>query len=260
MTEKKKFTKADVFKFLGLIAFFILVGLIVYLLWSPMAELLEEGGAARVIDRVQEAGAWGVLILLGLQFLQIVVAFIPGEVTQLAAGILYGPWLGTLIILIGCIISSAFIYLVVHRLGAPFVHSLVSTKYLEKFQEFEKKGKLKIIVFILFLIPGLPKDVFTYLVPLTDMKMKDFLLISNTARLPAIFVSTFAAAELAEGKIIKSAIIFGVAALLLVIGFIFREKLMSVAGQAAHRISEKLHPKKNDKSDSDEDSDEETSH
>ena len=57
-----------------------------------------------------------------------------------------------------------------HKLGAPFVQSMVPVQYLEKFRKFEKTGKLNIIVFILFLIPGLPKDVFTYLVPLTDMR------------------------------------------------------------------------------------------
>lgn len=245
MTEQKKFSKADIFKFVGLIAFFILMGLIVSFMWPYLSDLFEEGGAERVIERVQGAGGWGVLILFGLQFLQIVVAFIPGEITQFAAGILYGPWLGMLIVLIGCVISSAFIYMIVHRLGAPFVHGIVSTKYLEKFQEFEKGGKLKIIVFILFLIPGLPKDVFTYLVPLTDMKMKDFLIISNIGRIPGIFVSTFAASGLAEGKIIQSIIIFGVAAILLILGLIFRERLMDTVGRATHMISNKIHSEKN---------------
>ena len=45
------------------------------------------------IDSVRNAGPMGFLILLALQFLQIVVAFIPGEATQMAAGMLYGPWI-----------------------------------------------------------------------------------------------------------------------------------------------------------------------
>ena len=61
---------------------------------------------------------------------------------------------------------------------------MVPTKYLDKFRAFEKSGKLNMIVFILFLIPGLPKDVFTYLVPLTDMRMRDFVLLSNIGSIP----------------------------------------------------------------------------
>ena len=106
---------------------------------------------------------------------------------------LYGPWVGAAVILVGCMISSAFIFVLVHKLGAPFVQSMVPTNYLEKFRRFEKTGKLNIIVFVLFLIPGLPKDVFTYLVPLTDMNMRTFLLLSNVGRIPGIIVSTYAA-------------------------------------------------------------------
>lgn len=135
-------------------------------------------GVDRVIERIQDAGAAGVLVLLALQFIQVVVAFIPGEVTQMAAGMLYGPLWGSLLILFGCAISSAFVYELVHRLGAPFVKDLISDQHLKKFQDFEKTERLNIIVFILFLIPGLPKDTFTYIVPLTDMKLSSLWLSS----------------------------------------------------------------------------------
>lgn len=158
-----KMEKADIFKFVGLIAFFAIMVLIVVMLWPYFHELFEPGGLDRIINDVRGAGPVGFLILLGLQFLQIVVAFIPGEVVQIAAGLLYGPWIGALVILAGCVISSAFIFALVRKLGAPFVQSMVPVQYLEKFRKFEKTGKLNIIVFILFLIPGLPKDVFTYL-------------------------------------------------------------------------------------------------
>ena len=88
----------------------------------------------------------------------------------MAAGMMYGPWLGAAVVLLGCIISSAFVFAVVHRLGAPFVRDMVPTKYLDKFNAFEESGKLSIVVFILFLIPAMPKDTFTYLVPLTNMR------------------------------------------------------------------------------------------
>ena len=222
----RKMEKGDIFKFVGLIAFFAIMVLIVVLLWPYFHDLFEPGGLDRIINDVRDAGPVGFLILLGLQFLQIVVAFIPGEVVQIAAGLLYGPWLGAFVILLGCVISSAFIFALVHKLGAPFVQSMVPTQYLEKFRKFERTGKLNIIVFILFLIPGLPKDVFTYLVPLTDMRMRTFLLLSNVGRIPGIIVSTYAADGLAEGRFLESAIIFGVAAVIAVLGIVFRERIM----------------------------------
>lgn len=223
-----KMEKADIIKFVGLIVFFLLIGAVVAMLWPYLGELFEEGGVERMIERVQNAGPIGILMLLGLQFLQIIVAFIPGEVVQIAAGMLYGPWLGALVIIIGCIISSAFIFMLVHKLGAPFVQNMVSTEYLEKFRAFEQTGKLNIIVFILFLIPGLPKDVFTYLVPLTDMRMRDFLLLSNVGRIPGIIISTYAADGLIDGRITESIVIFVVAALIAVFGIAFRKRIMKL--------------------------------
>lgn len=109
---------------------------------------------------------------------------------------------------------------------------MVPTKYLEKFRAFEKTGKLNMIVFILFLIPGLPKDVFTYLVPLTDMRMRDFVLLSNIGRIPGVIVSTYAADGLVDGRIWESVIIFVVAALIAILGIVFKDKIMDVVGKA----------------------------
>lgn len=223
-----KMEKADILKFAGLIVFFALMVLICALMWPYFHDIFEPGGIDRIITDVREAGPVGFLILLGFQFLQIVVAFIPGEVVQIAAGMLYGPWVGALVILLGCVVSSAFIFGLVHKLGAPFVQNMVPDKYLSKFRDFEKTGKLNIVVFILFLIPGLPKDTFTYLVPLTDMNMRTFLVLSNLGRIPGILVSTYAADGLVDGRIVQSVAIFAVAALVAVLGIVFRERIMKL--------------------------------
>ncbi len=232
--------KADLIKLLGLMAFIAILCAIVAALWPSLSLLFQEDGLDKVIESIQSKGPFGVLMLLGLQLLQIIVAFIPGEVVQVAAGMLYGPFFGSLIILVGCVISSAIIYQLVHRLGAPFVRSMVSEEHLVKFYEFERSGKLNLIVFILFLIPGMPKDVFTYLVPLTTMRMKTFLLLTTVARIPGVIISTYAAAGLAEGDIQTSLIIFGVAAVLMVLGIVFRDRIMSFfsAQKTYHHMDE----------------------
>lgn len=244
--QGRRIELSDIIKFAGLIAFFLIMALVCYLLWPYFHELFEPGGLTQIMNDVKSAGSVGVLILLGLQFLQIVVAFIPGEVTQMAAGLLYGPWLGALIILLGCVLSSAFIYVIVKRLGAPFVQNMVPVKYLEKFRSFEESGKLNIIVFVLFLIPGLPKDVFTYLVPLTDMRMRNFLVLANAGRIPGILVTTYAANSLAEGRFMKSAVIFGVAAILAIVGVLLRDRVMNLfssRGQDKHKAKAKTEAK-----------------
>ena len=224
----REMTRGDIFKFGGLIAFFALMVIVVILIWPYILEAFEPGGLSRVIDDVRNAGPLGFLILLAMQFMQIVVAFIPGEVVQMAAGMMYGPWLGAAVVLLGCIISSAFVFAVVHRLGAPFVRDMVPTKYLDKFNAFEESGKLSIVVFILFLIPAMPKDTFTYLVPLTNMRMRDFLVLSNVGRIPGIVISTYAANGLVDGNITQSIIIFAVVAVIAIVAIVFRDKIMNL--------------------------------
>ena len=224
----REMTRGDIFKFGGLIAFFALMVIVVILIWPYIHEAFEPGGLSRVIDDVRNAGPLGLLILLAMQFMQIVVAFIPGEVVQMAAGMMYGPWLGAAVVLLGCIISSAFVFAVVHRLGAPFVRDMVPTKYLDKFNAFEESGKLSIVVFILFLIPAMPKDTFTYLVPLTNMRMRDFLVLSNVGRILGIVISTYAANGLVDGNITQSIIIFAVVAVIAIVAIVFRDKIMNL--------------------------------
>lgn len=221
-----RLTKADLFKFGGLIAFFVLMAVVCVAIAPLILELTEPGGVERVVQDVRNAGPGGVLILLGMQFLQVVVAFIPGEVVQVAAGMMYGPWGGAAVVLAGCIISSAFIFFIVHKLGAPFVRAMIPEKWMGKLEDFEETDKLDVMVFVLFLIPGLPKDVFTYLVPLTDMSMRNFLVLSTVGRIPGILMSTLAADGLMEGDIMRSVLLFLVAAGMAALAIVFHEKIM----------------------------------
>ena len=220
-----------IFKFVGLLVFFGLMALICYLIWPTISGIFEEGGADRLVEDMRNAGPMGVLMLLGLQFLQIVVAFIPGEVVQVAAGMMYGPWLGALIIIVGCVGSSAFIYWLVHKLGAPFVQAMVPERFIDRLDDFETSGKLNVVVFILFLIPGLPKDTFTYIVPLTRMRMGTFLILANVARIPGIVASTYVAHGLSEGQMVGPIIIVAIVAVAAVIAVLFRDKIMDALGR-----------------------------
>ena len=223
--------RSNVFKFGGLVAFIVLMFVIMVAAWPYIADVFSEGGVDRLVERVQNAGAAGVFMLLGMQFLQIVVAFIPGEVVQLAAGLMYGPWLGALVILVGCVISSSAIYWLVHKLGAPFVQGMVSTEHLDKFRAFEESGKLDVVVFVLFLIPGMPKDVFTYLVPLTDMGYKRFITLTTIGRIPGVVGSTYAASGFANGDVVGPVVVLAVLAVIAVVAIVFRERILGALGK-----------------------------
>lgn len=222
----RQIKQSDAFKMFGLLAFIALMIGVVVGLWPSFKTITEPGGVDQLIADVKSQGAKGVFVLLGLQLLQIVVVVIPGEAVQIAAGMLYGPWWGALLIMIGCVISTALIYTLVNKLGAPFVHAMVSEKHLEKFGGISQTKKFTTTVFILFLLPAFPKDALTYIVPLSNMKMSTFLLITTIGRFPGVLISTYAAAGLAQGEIVQSLIIFAVAIVLALVGFLMRDKIV----------------------------------
>lgn len=222
----KKIKQSDLIKLVGLVVFIVLITAIVVAIWPTLSIVFEPGGVETLIELITSQGPLGVLILLGMQLLQIIVAFIPGEVVQIAAGMMYGPLWGSVAILVGCVLSSMVVYELVHKLGAPFVRSMVGEKQLLKFRQFELSGKFGVTVFILFLIPGFPKDVLTYIVPLSDMNLRTFLLLSTIGRTPGVIISTYAAAGLADGNIVTSVIIFVVAALIAIIVLLLRNRII----------------------------------
>ena len=228
--------QSDLIKFAGLIVFIVIAVAACFAIWPMIHKIFEPGGVDILIEDVRSMGVLGVLVLFAVQILQVVVAFIPGEVVQMAAGMMYGPWLGALIVIVGCALSSALVYYIVHKLGAPLVQAMVPEKYLRKFRHFEESGKLSIIVFILFLIPGLPKDVFTYIVPLTDMKLKPFLAITTIARIPGIIVSTYAADGLLGGRLVESIVIFAVFAIVAIVGILNKDRIINLFTKGKERL------------------------
>lgn len=220
-------TRGDIAKFCVLIA--IIGGSIALtiFLWPYIRQLSTQEGMQQLISTVRSSGPLAVGVLLLLQFAQVIIAFIPGEVVQVVAGILYGPVWGTIIILCGALGSTVIIYHLVQKLGTPFVSKMVPAETQEKLGFITRTSRIDAIVFVLFLIPGLPKDLITYLVALTDVRKSRFFLFSTLGRAPGVIVTSFAGSSLAGGNWMTLAIIVGIAVVILVIFFLLRDKVMA---------------------------------
>src|SRR5256884_3654680 len=108
---------------------------------------------------------WGVLaplIFIVIQALQVIIAPIPGEVTGLLGGFIFGQWLGFVYSTLGLTAGSLFAFWVGRRLGAPYVRRLVSSPGLERLGVIGEAGGA-IPCFVIYLIPGLPEDIVCYL-------------------------------------------------------------------------------------------------
>lgn len=177
-------------------------------------------------DFLDSFGWKGYLMLLGLQCLQVFIALIPGEVVELGAGYAYGAVEGTLICLFGVAISSALIFLLVKKVGVSLVEIFVPREKIQQLRFINSEQKLKRVVFLLFFIPGTPKDILTYFVGLTDMKLSEFLLITLTARIPSLVSSTISGQMLGDKQFLTAGIVYAITCAVSIIGYFCYKRIL----------------------------------
>ena len=135
------------------------------------------------------------------------------------AGMLFGGVKGLLCTAVGVLLGTLLVYTLVKKFGRPIVDFFVSEKDMKHFKLLEDEDKLEFWVFVLFLIPGIPKDLLTYVVPLTKLDGKKFLLISLLARFPSLAASVLVGDSLSDGNIHIFVAVCIVAAIAIFIGF-----------------------------------------
>ena len=168
----------------------------------------------------------GYLVLMGLQCLQVVVALIPGEVVELGAGYAYGALRGTLICLGGVAISSTLIFLLVKKVGVSLVETFVSREKILQLRFINNERKLKRVIFLLFFIPGTPKDILTYFVGLTNVRLSEFLLISLVARIPSVVSSTMCGEMLGDRHFYTAGIVYAITGILSIFGYYLYNRIV----------------------------------
>src|SRR5262249_29433558 len=135
---------------------------------------------------------------IGMQALQVIIAPIPGEVTGILGGYLFGEWVGLVYSTIGLTVGSVAAFAVGRWLGAHYVQRLVSPEIWRKLG-FIIEAEGAILCFVVFLIPGLPKDMTCYLFGLSPMPFWVFALASTLGPLPGTWVRLAQGAHAASG-------------------------------------------------------------
>lgn len=200
-TMNKK-EKVKIFKLILLIIVLLIsIGIILYL-FPVMKNLATIEGQVAFKEKVDNSGIMGLLLLFGLQVAQIFLIIIPGEPIEILSGMCYGGLWGTVFIMVSASIISIAIYFLVRKFGRKFVYDFCDEKKVKKIENsklFQNPKKIELIMLILFLIPGTPKDLLVYVAGLLPIKPLKFILISTLARLPSVITSTLAGEQLSIG-------------------------------------------------------------
>jgi uncharacterized membrane protein YdjX (TVP38/TMEM64 family) len=178
---------------------------------------------------LQAWGVWAPLVFVGIQALQVVVAPIPGEITGFLGGFVFGQWVGLAYSMVGLSLGSFLAFAVGRWLGTAFVQRLVSPAVWHRLG-FVVEAEGAIVCFILYLIPGFPKDMLCYLFGLSPMPFWVFALTSTAGRLPGTWVLSAQGADTAAGHYLEIALLMALVAAVALPLYHYR-----------HRLLERLH-------------------
>lgn len=221
---------------IGFPAIIAAVALVAILNWKPLFALFRSPEDLRAW--VEARGVWSTLAFMALQALQVVIFVLPGEIVQIAGGYAFGMWLGTLWSVLGILAGSLVNFAIGRWLGRPFAETVFGAEKVGKIEKATAGGKAAAGFFVLFAIPGIPKDALTYVAGASRLGFFSFLAVSTVGRLPGILGSSYMGAAVFE-RDYGMAIGFAVAAsALFCAGLFFREKIHDLLSRFAARRGE----------------------
>lgn len=198
-------------KIIGIISIamvLVLFGLLAWFVGRPLIRYISQPEQFRLW--VDAHGFVGRLAFVGMMVIQIIIAIIPGEVFELSAGYAFGFWEGSLLCMIGIIIGNIIVFGLVRKFGIKVLEAFFSLEKIRSLKFLQNTKRLNLLVFIINFIPGTPKDLISYAVGLTPIRLRDWIIITATARIPSIITSTMAGSALGDANYMFAIIVYAI--------------------------------------------------
>ncbi len=205
---------------LAILILFISIGTYIFIHFDFYAYFINR---EKAVSLIKSYSPFDIIVFIGLQVLQVVFAPIPGEATGLLGGFIYGPLLGTLYSTLGLTLGSWLAFSMARAFGLPFVEKTINPELVKKYDYLlEHKGA--IITFVLFLIPGFPKDALCYVMGLSHMRIGMFLLISTVGRLFGTVMLSVCGSFARNHEKTALFIAFGITAVVALAAYLYKDK------------------------------------
>lgn len=225
-TNEKRLSRKTIISLVAVVLVFAAVSVAMI----PLIRLLSsEHGQEIIIEKMQSFGIFAPLLFVLLQVLQVVVAVIPGGPVPIIGGILFGQWGGLFLSLAGFFLGTVLVYYLVQWIGRPLVDRFVPESHFKKFDFLLEGKRTELLIFLVFLLPGLPKDALTYLVSFNPRIKPLYLFILTTlGRTPATVLTVFMGKSLWEGNFTLAIVLAALLLFLRLPGSLSSEKWTSV--------------------------------
>ncbi len=208
-------------KAVGIVSIAVFIAFTVLVCWfigRPMVRFVSEPEVFR--DWISSKGFMGQLIFVGMVAMQIVFAVIPGEPLEIGAGYAFGAIEGTVLCVIGGLVGSLIVFAFVRTFGVRVVELLFPIERVNDLKFLKDIRNFEIVSFLIFIIPGTPKDILAYFFGVTKMKTSHFIFITSIGRIPSIITSTIGGNALGMQNYLFAIIMFAATMLVSVVGFV----------------------------------------
>ncbi|NLK39218.1 MAG: TVP38/TMEM64 family protein [Clostridiales bacterium] len=219
--------------FLGIFAIAV-IAIVTVLITPTILSFRNEETRQKFIEYIDGFGIWGVVVMMAIQVSQVLISIIPGEPVEVLCGMMYGAFWGMILCLAGITAASALIFAGVRKFGIKFVNRFTNSEKFEKLKFLHDSVKRDVLLFVLFLIPGTPKDTLVYFAPFTKIKLSRFLVITTFARIPSVLSSTYAGSNISQGNFLVTVIVLIVTAVFGAAGIYINGKIIK-GGNASYQ-------------------------
>ena len=211
---------------LRILLLLILIGLAAYLFFHfDLIRFFQDKN--QILQFIKSYHPYDELTFIFVQVIQVVAAPIPGELTGIIGGILYGPFWGTVYSTIGLTLGSWIAFMLARFFGEPLLENVVKKEVFEKFNHFmEHKGLM--VSFLLFLIPGFPKDYLCYIMGVSLIPTGTFIVISTAGRLFGTIMLSIMGAFAGNGQYTFLIVILAVGVAIFVTAYYYHDKILAL--------------------------------
>ena len=203
------------------------IALLTFVLWDRIAKplMILFSDQEMIKARIDAWGCRARFVYLGVMIFQVVVAVIPGEIFEIAAGYAFGVWEGTALCILGECLGSLLVFVLVRRFGMKVVKFFFNEEKIAGLKFLKTNPKRNFIFMILYIIPGTPKDLLGYFYGLTDMPLGLYLILCSIGRFPSVITSTVGGNAVGTSDWLFALIVFVITLLISGAGMLIYNKM-----------------------------------
>ena len=204
----------------------ILVGIPVFLYLKFGSEIFSKDAAGALVTYLKANRKYAFSLIILIQMLQVIVCILPGQPIQFASSYMFGIMPALMLSLIGAILGTTITFFLAKALGRDMVSIIFDKDKVDEYHRKLNSGKGLALAGLIYLIPGVPKDLVSYVAGISDMKFKPFIIVSSIARIPGMIGSLLLGSFVERGDYRSTVVLCISVGLILIIFYIKRKSIM----------------------------------